>query len=121
MRFGLVDLLGGGLDRFGFAAHVAEQRGSAEELQYGDVGGIHREHEADERGPRVGGRVAAQRRVQVDGVTVGETPPEIVFDAPPESGEVGADSYSFFGVEESAESADFPRFSTPCVFASNAP
>lgn len=26
MRFGLVDLLGGGLVRFGFAVHVAEQR-----------------------------------------------------------------------------------------------
>lgn len=120
MRFGLVDLLGGGLDRFGVAVHVAEQCGSAEELQYGDVGGAHGEHEADERGPRVGGRVAAQRRVQADGVTVGETPAEIVFDAPPESGEVRSDLYSVIGVEDSAEVCDFPS-STPCDLASVSP
>ncbi len=120
MRFGLVDLLGGGLVRFGLAVHVAEQRGSAEELQYGDVGGAHGEHEADERGSRVGGRVAAQRRVQVDGVTVGETPAEIVFDAPPESGEVRSDLYSVIGVEDSAEVGDFPS-STPCDLASVSP
>lgn len=120
MRFGLVDLLGGGLVRFGFAVHVAEQRGSADKLQYGDVGGAHGEHEADERGSRIGGRVAAQRRVQVDGVTVGETPAEIMFDAPPESGEVGAYPYSVFGVEDSAEVCDFPS-STPCDLASVSP
>jgi hypothetical protein len=43
-----------------------------------------------------------------------------VFDAPPESGEVGAYPYSVFGVEDSAEVCDFPS-STPCDLASVSP
>lgn len=121
MRFRFATFLVADIGRWFRIPGLAYERASAEHGGHYHVRGRHGKHEVEIRGPAIGVRVDGERLEQRDGVGIGEPSPQIVFETPSTAGEVGADVYAFAGVESSAEVADFPKPSTPCVFASSCP